>query len=92
MHDVIIIGAGPAGLFAADRLARNNIKALVIDERTYCGGSGAYTDGKLIFHPEVTMDLEELKITEKRAREIKESTVKDEDLMRIFSQHPSMRG
>lgn len=68
--EVIIIGAGPAGLFAADKLVNHNIKPIIIDERTYCGGSGAYTDGKLIFHPEVTMDLDELKITEDRAREL----------------------
>jgi uncharacterized protein len=31
-YDVIIVGAGPAGLFAADQLADNGIKPLVIDK------------------------------------------------------------
>ncbi len=32
MYDVIVIGAGPAGLFAADKLADNNLKVLVVDK------------------------------------------------------------
>jgi flavin-dependent dehydrogenase len=31
-YDVIIIGAGPAGMFAANELAGHNLKVLVIDE------------------------------------------------------------
>jgi glycine/D-amino acid oxidase-like deaminating enzyme len=36
--DVAIIGAGPAGLAAADVLARNGIKPILIDEREQPGG------------------------------------------------------
>lgn len=31
--DVLIIGAGPAGLMAANALARNGIKVRIIDQR-----------------------------------------------------------
>ncbi|MBT4334298.1 FAD-dependent oxidoreductase [archaeon] len=67
-YDVVIVGSGPAGLFAADRLAKEDYNVLVIDERRSAGGSGTLTDGKLVYHPKVTMDLDELKISEKRAR------------------------
>lgn len=56
-YDVIIIGAGPAGLFAAHELANKRLKVLVIDkgkdvnERkdvlTGVGGAGLFSDGKL---------------------------------------------
>ena len=56
-HIVTILGAGPAGLFAADRLAGRVDDLLVIDagsepwERTAgvqgVGGAGLFSDGKL---------------------------------------------
>lgn len=63
-YDVVIVGAGPAGLFAADDLLKKNFKKiLIIDkgrssfERTPnevmwgCGGAGLFSDGKLNFTP-----------------------------------------
>lgn len=60
--NVAIIGAGPAGLFAALELVNHGIKDIVIFDKgpsidtrtpkdTMCGvgGSGTYSDGKLIF-------------------------------------------
>jgi uncharacterized protein len=56
-YDVVIIGAGPAGLFAAYTLKDSALKVLVIDRgseplnrksRIYgVGGAGMYSDGKL---------------------------------------------
>lgn len=55
--DVILIGAGPAGLFAANRLADSRLSVLVVDrgeeptKRTDVdygiGGAGIFSDGKL---------------------------------------------
>ncbi len=55
--DVAIIGAGPAGLFAANELIDSGLKVLLIDRGTspslrkhICfgvGGAGAFSDGKL---------------------------------------------
>src|ERR687885_634702 len=47
--DVIIIGAGPAGLTAARDLARNKIKTLVIEQNNYIGGG--YWVGGYMMNP-----------------------------------------
>jgi digeranylgeranylglycerophospholipid reductase len=36
-HDVVIVGAGPAGLFAAARLARSGLDVAVLEEHTETG-------------------------------------------------------
>ncbi|MBL7100901.1 MAG: FAD-binding protein [Nanoarchaeota archaeon] len=61
MYDIIIIGAGPAGLFAAYELSKKNKKILIIergsdiekrkDILSGIGGSGLYSDGKLNLSP-----------------------------------------
>ncbi len=55
--DVILIGAGPTGLFAADTLAGKGLSVLVLDRGDEplkrqdmnfgIGGAGAFSDGKL---------------------------------------------
>ncbi len=57
IYDVILIGAGTAGLFAANRLAGSGLKVLVIDRGDEpekrkdmnfgVGGAGTFSDGKL---------------------------------------------
>jgi len=57
IYDVILIGAGSAGLFAADRLADHGLSVLVIDRGDEpekrkdmnfgVGGAGTFSDGKL---------------------------------------------
>lgn len=69
MYDVIIVGAGPAGLFAADRLVRENLSVLVVDERKYAGGS-AINDGKLNLTHKIGMYFDELGIAEEDAQEL----------------------
>ena len=68
-YDVIVVGAGPAGIFAALTLAEHKIKSVLLIEQgkelnkrrrrsgtdMLCGwgGAGAYSDGKLIISTEV---------------------------------------
>jgi len=75
-YEVIIIGAGPAGIFAALELARLRAGRVLLLERGKClkercqrtgedvlrgwGGAGAFSDGKLTLSPEVGGHLGEL--------------------------------
>ena len=68
-YDVIIIGAGPAGLFAANELA-DSAKVLVVDQKSFVGGAGAVTDGKLNLSTKIGMDLKELNLGEEKAKKI----------------------
>lgn len=64
-YDVIIVGAGPAGIFAAMELAKEkSAKVLLVEKgsdlprkrspiNSGWGGSGAFSDGKLILSTEV---------------------------------------
>lgn len=64
--DVAILGAGPAGLFAAEELLGSGLKTILIDrgkepaKRTHLsfgvGGAGAFSDGKLNLTPKIGGD------------------------------------
>jgi sulfide-dependent adenosine diphosphate thiazole synthase len=47
--DIIIIGAGPAGLMAGRELAKNGIKTLIIEQNNYVGGG--YWVGGYMMNP-----------------------------------------
>ena len=64
--DVAILGAGPAGLFAAEALLKSGLETVLVDRgeepsrRTHLafgvGGAGAYSDGKLNLTPKIGGD------------------------------------
>jgi len=68
-YDVLIIGAGPAGLFASYELSEKSLDVLVvdkgkdIDERTEddimsgIGGAGTYSDGTVNLRPDIGGNL-----------------------------------
>ena len=75
-YNVIIIGSGPAGLFAAMWLEKMGLdKIAVIDRNSYPAG-GLLNDGKLNFDYRIGLDIDELKIdrnaAEKMMQEIKQ--------------------
>lgn len=75
-YNVLIIGSGPAGLFAAIWLEKLGMdKIAIIDRNSYPAG-GLLNDGKLNFDYRVGLDINELQIdretAEKIMREIKE--------------------
>lgn len=68
---VVIIGAGPAGLFAAKKLRENDIDVTIIEQQHKIGGAGLQADGKLNFtYKDVGgTDLTEF-VSEEKAKEI----------------------
>ena len=75
-YNVLIIGSGPAGLFAAIWLEKLGLdKIAIIDRNSYPAG-GLLNDGKLNFDYRVGFDIDELQIdraaAEKMMQEIKE--------------------
>ncbi len=59
MKKIDIVGAGPAGLFAAYELCHYDCDITIIEQADYVGGSGLHSDGKLNFHPKIGGDLTE---------------------------------
>jgi uncharacterized FAD-dependent dehydrogenase len=75
-YNVLIIGSGPAGLFAAIELEKLGLdKIAIIDRNPYPAG-GLLNDGKLNFDYRVGLDIDELQIdraaAEKMMQEIKQ--------------------
>ncbi len=87
--DVIIVGAGPAGLFAANELAGKKLKVLVIEQGKEplkrnpaknrsdavfgVGGAGAYSDGKMNLSPAIGGEPLELKRSAKEVQKMIDS-------------------
>jgi uncharacterized protein len=61
-YNVLIIGSGPAGLFAAMQLERSGIERIAIIDRHPYPAGGLLNDGKLNFDYRIGIDLDELKI------------------------------
>lgn len=59
---VMIIGSGPAGLFAAMRLERLGVRDIVVVDRNHYPSGGLLNDGKLNFDHRIGIDLAELGI------------------------------
>nr|MBA4405227.1 FAD-dependent oxidoreductase [Nanoarchaeum sp.] len=70
MAKVLIVGAGPAGLFAAQKLA-DSCDVTIIEQKSYIGGAGLYSDGKMNFHPQIGGNLLEF-LSEENAFKILE--------------------
>ena len=69
-YNVIIIGSGPAGLFAALQLERLGIRHIAVFDRDRYPAGGLLNDGKLNFHHRIGLDLDELQIDRDEAREL----------------------
>ncbi|MEA1935777.1 MAG: FAD-dependent oxidoreductase [Thermodesulfobacteriota bacterium] len=68
--NVMIIGSGPAGLFAAIRLERLGVDRIAIFDRNKYPAGGLLNDGKLNFDYRVGIDLDELQIGRVEAQDL----------------------
>ncbi len=84
-YQVLIIGSGPAGLFAAMELEHQGVDRIaVIDRHPYPAG-GLLNDGKLNFHYRVGIDLAELQLDRDEAQRLMA------DIREIFIRFPKCR-
>jgi uncharacterized protein len=70
--DIVIIGSGPAGLFAAMELERLGLHRIAIVDRQPYPAGGLLNDGKLNFDYRIGIDLEELQTDRHSAESIME--------------------
>ncbi len=71
-YDVLIIGSGPAGLFAAIELERLGLERIAIIDRSPYPAGGLLNDGKLNFDYRIGIDIDELKIDRPSAQSMME--------------------
>lgn len=84
-YPVLIIGSGPAGLFAAMQLERLGLDRIAIIDRNPYPAGGLLNDGKLNFDYRVGIDLDELKIDRESAQLLME------EIRQIFIGFPKCR-
>src|SRR5208282_3081532 len=80
--NVLIIGSGPAGLFAAMQLERLGIDRIAIVDRCPYPAGGLLNDGKLNFDYRIGIDLDELKIDSDSAQSMME------EIRQVFIRFP----
>ncbi|MEA3471066.1 MAG: FAD-dependent monooxygenase, partial [Thermodesulfobacteriota bacterium] len=68
--NVLIIGSGPAGLFAAIWLERLGVENITLVDRLLFPAGGLLNDGKLNFDYRIGIDLDELKIDREKANHL----------------------
>lgn len=80
--NVLIIGSGPAGLFAAIWLERLGVKGIAIFDQNQYPSGGLLNDGKLNFDYRVGIDLNELQIGWEEAKDLMD------EVKGIFTEFP----
>jgi len=84
-YNVMIIGSGPAGLFAAIELERLGVDRIaIVDMRPYPAG-GLLNDGKLNFDYRIGIDLAELQLDRDSAMRLMQ------DIREVFIRFPQCR-
>ncbi|MGA3280279.1 MAG: FAD-dependent protein [Smithella sp.] len=81
-YNALIIGSGPAGLFAAMELERLGMDRIAIIDRNPYPAGGLLNDGKLNFDYRIGIDLDELKIDRDTAQQLME------EIRQVFIRFP----
>jgi len=85
LKKVVLVGGGPAGLFAARKLIDHGFDVILIEKSSNVGGSGLIIDGKFNYHPRIGGDLTEF-LTEEEAWKIVD------DVQAIFKEYGAEEG
>ncbi len=84
-YHVVIIGSGPAGLFAAMWLERLGVANIALIDRSPYPAGGLLNDGKLNFDHRIGIDLAELALDPELARDL------IEEVKQVFTGFPRCR-
>ncbi len=93
VHDVVVVGGGPAGLFASYEISKKDVDILVVDKgkdvedrredeiMSGIGGAGTYSDGTVNLRPDIGGNLRDFTSSDQQAWDLVD------EVSKILSRH-----
>lgn len=92
MYDLIIVGSGPAGIYAGYLANIHNLKALIVESSTEVGGQMLLFKDKPVYDMPGQVNVDGNNILEKLKEQLKETTTKinlNEKIQKVSGKFPS---